>query len=205
MPARVRGHAAVGRRRATATALPLDALECLFDSALDRGRATRLAALRAPSFPAGPAAARGRRGSDAAHPRGLHVRSEGDDGRRRRSRRVSAAARRLSGLRPAGDRLPAVARACRRATSAATWRRCRRRARRASPARTPRMPGSRSTVRASAGSTSIPTNNLLPSTTHVTLAWGRDYADVSPIRGVILGGGQHSLHVSVDVLRLAED
>jgi transglutaminase-like putative cysteine protease len=46
-----------------------------------------------------------------------------------------------------------------------------------------------------------PTSNLFPSTTHVTLAWGRDYADVSPVRGVILGGGQHSLHVSVDVLR----
>jgi transglutaminase-like putative cysteine protease len=46
-----------------------------------------------------------------------------------------------------------------------------------------------------------PTNNLFPSTTHVTLAWGRDYADVSPVRGVILGGGQHALRVSVDVLR----
>jgi transglutaminase-like putative cysteine protease len=46
-----------------------------------------------------------------------------------------------------------------------------------------------------------PTNNLFPSTSHVTLAWGRDYADVSPVRGVILGGGQHSLRVSVDVLR----
>jgi transglutaminase-like putative cysteine protease len=46
-----------------------------------------------------------------------------------------------------------------------------------------------------------PTNNLFPSTTHVTLGWGRDYADVSPVRGVILGGGQHSLQVSVDVLR----
>ena len=46
-----------------------------------------------------------------------------------------------------------------------------------------------------------PTNNLFPSTTHVTLAWGRDYVDVSPVRGVILGGGQHTLHVSVDVLR----
>jgi transglutaminase-like putative cysteine protease len=46
-----------------------------------------------------------------------------------------------------------------------------------------------------------PTNNMFPSTTHVTLAWGRDYADVSPVRGVILGGGQHTLHVSVDVLR----
>jgi transglutaminase-like putative cysteine protease len=46
-----------------------------------------------------------------------------------------------------------------------------------------------------------PTNNLFPSTRHLTLAWGRDYADVSPVRGVILGGGHHSLQVSVDVLR----
>ena len=49
-----------------------------------------------------------------------------------------------------------------------------------------------------------PTNNLFPSGTHVTLAWGRDYGDVSPIRGVILGGGTHSLDVSVDVIRLDE-
>jgi transglutaminase-like putative cysteine protease len=46
-----------------------------------------------------------------------------------------------------------------------------------------------------------PTNNVLPSNTHVTLAWGRDYGDVSPIRGVILGGGKHSLRVQVDVIR----
>jgi transglutaminase-like putative cysteine protease len=44
-----------------------------------------------------------------------------------------------------------------------------------------------------------PTNNLLPSNRHVTLAWGRDYSDVSPIHGVILGGGAHSLRVAVDV------
>ena len=48
-----------------------------------------------------------------------------------------------------------------------------------------------------------PTNNLLPSDTHVTLAWGRDYNDVSPIHGVILGGGAHALRVRVDVVRLA--
>jgi transglutaminase-like putative cysteine protease len=47
-----------------------------------------------------------------------------------------------------------------------------------------------------------PTNNLFPSTQHLTLAWGRDYADVSPVRGVIIGGGQHTLQVSVDVLRV---
>jgi transglutaminase-like putative cysteine protease len=46
-----------------------------------------------------------------------------------------------------------------------------------------------------------PTNNVLPSTRHITLGWGRDYGDVSPIRGVILGGGDHSLAVSVDVTR----
>lgn len=46
-----------------------------------------------------------------------------------------------------------------------------------------------------------PTNNLFPSTGHVTLARGLDYSDVSPIRGVILGGGQHTLQVSVDVVR----
>jgi transglutaminase-like putative cysteine protease len=47
-----------------------------------------------------------------------------------------------------------------------------------------------------------PTNNLLPSDRHVILAWGPNYSDVSPIRGVILGGGDHSLRVNVDVNRL---
>jgi transglutaminase-like putative cysteine protease len=47
-----------------------------------------------------------------------------------------------------------------------------------------------------------PTNNLMPSDRHITLAWGRDYSDVSPIRGVILGGGAHTLNVHVDVVRL---
>lgn len=46
-----------------------------------------------------------------------------------------------------------------------------------------------------------PTNDVFPSTGHVVLARGRDYVDVSPIRGVILGGGEHSLQVSVDVVR----
>ncbi|HSG73308.1 MAG TPA: transglutaminase family protein, partial [Planctomycetaceae bacterium] len=44
-----------------------------------------------------------------------------------------------------------------------------------------------------------PTNNLLPSTDHITIAWGRDYSDVPPLRGVYIGGGSHSLSVSVDV------
>jgi transglutaminase-like putative cysteine protease len=47
-----------------------------------------------------------------------------------------------------------------------------------------------------------PTNNCFPSERHLTLAWGRDFDDVSPIRGVVLGGGEHSLRVSVDIVRL---
>lgn len=49
-----------------------------------------------------------------------------------------------------------------------------------------------------------PTNNVVPSSNHVTVAWGRDYSDVSPLRGLILGGRDHALQVSVDVEALAE-
>ncbi len=48
-----------------------------------------------------------------------------------------------------------------------------------------------------------PTNNVAPSDGHVTLAWGRDYGDVSPLRGLILGGGGHSLKVAVDMEPIA--
>ena len=46
-----------------------------------------------------------------------------------------------------------------------------------------------------------PTNNLLPGDRHITVGWGRDFGDVSPIRGVVVGGGDHTLKVGVDVLR----
>jgi transglutaminase-like putative cysteine protease len=49
-----------------------------------------------------------------------------------------------------------------------------------------------------------PTNNLLPSMQHITLGWGRDYGDVSPIRGVLVGGEEHTLSVAVDVVALGE-
>lgn len=49
-----------------------------------------------------------------------------------------------------------------------------------------------------------PTNDLVVRDEHVVLAWGRDYADVSPVRGIILGGGRHSLSVSVDLDPLGE-
>lgn len=44
-----------------------------------------------------------------------------------------------------------------------------------------------------------PTNNLLPSLEHVTLGWGRDFSDVTPLRGVINGGGAQILEVKVTV------
>ena len=45
-----------------------------------------------------------------------------------------------------------------------------------------------------------PTNNLIPSDRHITLAYGRDFDDVSPIRGVLVGSGKHQLAVGVDVI-----
>lgn len=46
-----------------------------------------------------------------------------------------------------------------------------------------------------------PTNGCIPKDEHITLAWGRDFSDTSPLRGVILGGGDHRVRVGVDVLR----
>jgi transglutaminase-like putative cysteine protease len=47
-----------------------------------------------------------------------------------------------------------------------------------------------------------PTNDHMPSELHVTTAWGRDYADVTPLKGVIFGGGHHTVKVSVDMVRV---
>jgi transglutaminase-like putative cysteine protease len=46
-----------------------------------------------------------------------------------------------------------------------------------------------------------PTTNLLVGERHVSVAWGRDFNDVSPLRGVIVGGGRHVLNVGVDMVR----
>jgi transglutaminase-like putative cysteine protease len=46
-----------------------------------------------------------------------------------------------------------------------------------------------------------PTNNIIPKDQHLTLAWGRDYGDVTPVRGTVLGGGNHRLEVAVDVVQ----
>ena len=47
-----------------------------------------------------------------------------------------------------------------------------------------------------------PTNNQMPGERHITVAWGRDFADVTPLKGVAFGSGEHELKVSVDVLPL---
>jgi transglutaminase-like putative cysteine protease len=44
-----------------------------------------------------------------------------------------------------------------------------------------------------------PTNNVLPAGEHITLGWGRDFSDVTPLRGVINGGGNQTLEIKVTV------
>ncbi|WP_339934850.1 transglutaminase family protein [Vreelandella glaciei] len=48
-----------------------------------------------------------------------------------------------------------------------------------------------------------PTNGSVAGEQHPVLAWGRDYADVAPLKGVMNGGGEHRLEVEVDVMPLA--
>ncbi len=50
-----------------------------------------------------------------------------------------------------------------------------------------------------------PTNNVLPGEGHVTVAWGRDYGDVTPVKGVALGGGEHKIDVEVRVRPLEQN
>jgi len=47
-----------------------------------------------------------------------------------------------------------------------------------------------------------PTNNVLPGDQHITIGWGRDYADIAPMKGIIISSGHHGLSVLVDVKRL---
>lgn len=45
-----------------------------------------------------------------------------------------------------------------------------------------------------------PTNDVRPSSSHLTLAWGRDYGDVAPVKGIALGGGHQVVEVEVKVV-----
>ncbi len=44
-----------------------------------------------------------------------------------------------------------------------------------------------------------PTNNVQPAGEHITVASGRDFGDVSPVAGILTGGGRHSVKVAVDM------
>jgi len=48
-----------------------------------------------------------------------------------------------------------------------------------------------------------PTNRCLVQHEHITLGWGRDFSDVTPMRGIVLGGGRHQPEVQVTVTPLA--
>ncbi|WP_016832224.1 transglutaminase family protein [Herbaspirillum lusitanum] len=45
-----------------------------------------------------------------------------------------------------------------------------------------------------------PTNGIFPDISHITLGWGRDFLDISPLRGVLIGGGQQTMQVAVTVM-----
>lgn len=49
-----------------------------------------------------------------------------------------------------------------------------------------------------------PTNDLLPTGRHITVGWGRDFSDISPLTGVSIGSGRQTLQVGVDVMALEE-
>jgi transglutaminase-like putative cysteine protease len=50
-----------------------------------------------------------------------------------------------------------------------------------------------------------PTNNLMPGEDHITVAYGRDFSDVSPVSGILVGGGSHAITVAVDVQEIEEE
>jgi transglutaminase-like putative cysteine protease len=50
-----------------------------------------------------------------------------------------------------------------------------------------------------------PTNGCIPDQRYIVLGWGRDYADVTPLKGVMTGGGEHKLSVAVDVIPMADE
>lgn len=50
-----------------------------------------------------------------------------------------------------------------------------------------------------------PTNDVTPSGSHVTIAWGRDYSDVTPVKGVAVGSGDQIINVAVEVVPDSEE
>ena len=144
--------------------------------------------------------AAGRLGSHRAHLRRLHVRCDGDRHLDAGHAGAAAAPRRVPGLLAPGARLPA-----RHAPAGPLRQRLHPdapAAGRAAPRRRRRLARLDLGVVAgsSAGSTSIRPTGSSPRDEHITIAYGRDYDDVSPISGILLGGSDHTVHVGVDVV-----
>ena len=150
---------------------------------------------------AGAAAGRGGARADAPDPRRVHLRPEGDRRRHAGRRGPARPPRRLPGLRPRPARLPARVRP-------------RRPLRQRLPGHAPcrRADEEPSLVGADASHAWVsvrlpggawldldPTNDVVPTDRHIVVAVGRDFGDVTPMRGVLLGGGRHELIVGVSV------
>ena len=109
----------------------------------------------------------------------------------------------LPGLRALHGGLPAQPRARPVVTSAATWPPSRRPARSGWSAPTPATPGSGSGCPVRGWLYLDPTNNRVTDVSHATVAWGRDYSDVPPVKGVIFTESKKSkMKVGVDMARL---
>ena len=50
-----------------------------------------------------------------------------------------------------------------------------------------------------------PTNDVMPNGSHLTIAWGRDYSDVTPVKGVAVGSGDQIINVAVELLPDGEE
>ena len=160
----------------------------------------RRARLRDADLRRRPRLARRRHRPDAPHPPRVRVRRRGDDGDDVGRRGARAAPRRLPGFRPRHDRLPAQPRPAGAlrlglpADAAAAGRAS------ACSAPTSRTPGS-PRIRPSHGWVEFdPTNDTLADRRYITLATGADFADVVPLRGVILGGRGQTMKVAVSIV-----
>ena len=143
-----------------------------------------------------------RRGrSHAPHPSGFPLRPQGDGDLDAYPRGFREADRRLPGLRPCHDRGLARARPAGRLCQRLHPQRSGRPARSASRAPMRAMPGSRSGAAPRNGWIGFdPTNDREVANEHVVLAIGRDYDDISPIHGILLGPGEQEIDVGVDVV-----
>ena len=164
----------------------LEAYQFGFESPRIRMR-PEFAAYALQSFTPGRPIRGGASGSDRAHPQGFSLRFEGDQRPDAHRRGVSQTAWRVPGFRALANRLPALAES---RGSLCKWI-----SSNLSASRTTETGGRRCIprvgVRLLSGNRLAdvdPTNNVVPSNGHVTLAWGRDYGDVSPLHGLILGG-----------------